>query len=86
TDNSARTFGLEENGIVNRNPAILIILPAENGFEAVRCQVPVRWSIRQGRVIATTNPAQSWNQTDRGGAELWLMSNRPLADAKGHEQ
>lgn len=59
TDNSARTFGLEDYGIVSGNPANLIILPAENGFEAVRCQVPVRWSIRQGRVIATTQPAQS---------------------------
>lgn len=83
TDNSARTFGLEEYGIVSGNPANLIILPAENGFEAVRCQVPVRWSIRQGRVIATTQPAQSWIQTDRGGEELSFMRNSPLADAKG---
>ena len=83
TDNSARTFGLEDYGIVSGNPANLIILPAENGFEAVRCQVPVRWSIRQGRVIATTQPAQSWIQTDRGGEELSFMRNSPLADAKG---
>ena len=83
TDNSARTFGLEDYGIVSGNPANLIILPAENGFEAVRCQVPVRWSIRQGRVIATTLPAQSWIQTDRGGEELSFMRNSPLADAKG---
>ena len=83
TANSARTFGLEDYGIVSGNPANLIILPAENGFEAVRCQVPVRWSIRQGRVIATTQPAQSWIQTDRGGEELSFMRNSPLADAKG---
>ena len=83
TDNSARTFGLTDYGIVSGNPANLIILPAENGFEAVRCQVPVRWSIRQGRVIATTQPAQSWIQTDRGGEELSFMRNSPLADAKG---
>ncbi len=38
TDNSARTFGLEDYGIVSGNPANLIILPAENGFEAVRCR------------------------------------------------
>ena len=78
-----QTFGLEDYGIVSGNPANLIILPAENGFEAVRCQVPVRWSIRQGRVIATTQPAQSWIQTDRGGEELSFMRNSPLADAKG---
>ncbi len=38
TDNSARTFGPEDYGIVSGNPANLIILPAENGFEAVRCR------------------------------------------------
>lgn len=83
TDNSARTFGLEDYGIVSGNPANLIILPAENGFEAVRCQVPVRWSIRQGRVIATTQPAQSWIQTDRGGEELSFMRNSPLRMQRG---
>ncbi len=83
TDNSARTFGLTDYGIVSGNPANLIILPAENGFEAVRCQVPVRWSIREGRVIATTQLAQTWIQTDRGGEELSFMRNSPLADAKG---
>jgi cytosine deaminase len=34
-------------------------LPAENGFDAVRRQVPVRYSIRQGRVIAETRPAET---------------------------
>jgi cytosine deaminase len=43
--------------------------------------VPVRWSIRQGRVIATTQLAQTWIQTDRGGEELY--EEQPLADAKG---
>ena len=83
TDNSARTFGLSDYGISTGNTANLIILPAENGFEAVRCQVPVRWSIRQGRVIATTQLAQTWIQTDRGGEELFFTRNSPSADAKG---
>jgi cytosine deaminase len=48
----------------------MIILPVESGFDAVRCQSPVRWSIRQGRVIATTQPAQTWIQTDSGGEEV----------------
>jgi hypothetical protein len=61
----------------------LVILPAENGFEAVRCQVPVRWSIRQGRVIATTQLAQTWIQTDKGGEELFFTKNNPFAEAKG---
>lgn len=59
TDNSARTFGVEDYGITEGNTANLVILPAENGFDAVRRQVPVRWSIRVGRVIATTQPAQT---------------------------
>ncbi|KJG08628.1 cytosine deaminase, partial [Raoultella planticola] len=83
TDNSARTFGLHDYGIVPGYPANLVILPAENGFEAVRCQVPVRWSIRQGRVIATTQLAQTWIQTDRGGEELFFSRNSPFTEAKG---
>lgn len=83
THNSARTFGLNDYGIATGNPANLVILPAENGFEAVRCQVPVRWSIRQGRVIATTQLAQTWIQTDKGGEELFFTKNSPFAEAKG---
>ena len=85
TENSARTFGLSDYGITTGNPANLVILPAENGFEAVRCQVPVRWSIRQGRVIATTQLAQTWVQTDRGGEELFFTRNSPFAGTKGPE-
>lgn len=70
THNSARTFGLTQYGIVPGNPANMIILPVESGFDAVRCQVPVRWSIRQGRVIASTQPAQSWVKMDSGGEEV----------------
>lgn len=70
THNSARTFGLKEYGIATGNPANMIILPVTSGFDAVRCQSPVRWSIRQGRIIATTQLAQSWVQTDSGGEEV----------------
>ena len=83
TYNSARTFGLRDYGIATGNPANLIILPAESGFEAVRRQVPVRWSIRQGRVIATTQLAQTWIQTDVGGEEVSFARNSPSADRKG---
>jgi cytosine deaminase len=64
TDNSARTFGVEEYGIEAGKPANLVILPAESGFDAVRRQVPVRWSIREGRVIATTQLSQTWVMLD----------------------
>lgn len=38
-------------------PANLLILPAENSYDAIRRQVPVRYSLRQGRVIAETKPS-----------------------------
>ncbi|WP_054177849.1 cytosine deaminase [Trabulsiella odontotermitis] len=83
THNSARTFGLNDYGIATGNPANLVILPVENGFEAVRTQSPVRWSIRQGRVIATTQLAQTWVQTDSGGEEVFFTRNSPFASDKG---
>ncbi|MEC6796667.1 cytosine deaminase [Photobacterium sp. S4TG1] len=56
--NSARTLNIQHHyGIELGKPGSLLILPAENGFDAVRRQVPVRYSIRQGKVIATTQPA-----------------------------
>ena len=64
TNNSARTFGVQEYGITEGNAANLIILPAENGFDAVRRQVPVRWSVREGKVIATTQLSQTWVMLD----------------------
>jgi Cytosine deaminase and related metal-dependent hydrolases len=64
THHSARTFGVTDYGLQPGNTANLIILPAQNGFEAVRCQVPVCWSIREGRVIARTQLAQTWVQDD----------------------
>jgi len=45
--------------------------------------VPVRWSIRQGRVIATTQLAQTWIQTDSGGEEVSFTNNSPFAERKG---
>ncbi|MGL6304057.1 cytosine deaminase [Aeromonas caviae] len=57
---SARTLNVQDHyGIEVGKPANLLILPAENGFDAVRRQVPVRYSIRHGRVIADTRPAET---------------------------
>jgi len=56
--NSARTLNIQNNyGIEEGKPGSLLILPADNGFDAVRRQVPVRYSIRYGHVIAQTQPA-----------------------------
>ncbi|MGG4663926.1 cytosine deaminase [Providencia vermicola] len=54
---SARTMNLQDYGVSEGKRASLLILPAENGFDAVRRQVPVRYSIRDGQVIANTQPA-----------------------------
>ncbi len=60
TTNSARALALTDTyGVEVGKPGNLIILPAENGFEAVRRQVPVEYSIRHGQVIAHTQPATS---------------------------
>ncbi|EGQ7693095.1 cytosine deaminase [Vibrio vulnificus] len=55
---SARTLNIQDkHGIEAGKPGSLLILPAENGFDAVRRQVPVRYSVRHGKVIAETQPA-----------------------------
>jgi cytosine deaminase len=55
TYNSAKTLHiLDRYGIEAGKPANLIILPATDGFEAIRRQVPVRYSIRQGKLISKT--------------------------------
>ena len=59
TTHSARTLQLKDYGIQCGNSANLVILPAESGFDALRRQVPVCYSIRHGRVIAETVPAAS---------------------------
>ncbi|MBM0990370.1 amidohydrolase family protein, partial [Enterobacter hormaechei] len=59
THHSARTLNLKDYGIAAGKSANLIILPAENGFDALRRQVPVRYSVRGGKVIASTKPAQT---------------------------
>ncbi|MGF7482252.1 cytosine deaminase [Providencia sp. SP181] len=54
---SARTLNLQDYGVSEGKRASLLILPAENGFDAVRRQVPVSYSIRDGQIIANTQPA-----------------------------
>lgn len=62
TNNSAKTLNLASHqyGIETGHEANLLILPAENGFDAVRRQTPVHYSIRQGKVIARTELAKSF--------------------------
>ena len=60
TENSAKTLAIQDYGISEGKSANLVILPAKNGFDAVRRQVPVRYSIRAGNIIAETQPTQSY--------------------------
>ncbi|QXB01148.1 cytosine deaminase [Aeromonas sp. FDAARGOS 1416] len=60
SSHSARTLNVQDRyGIEVGKPANLLVLPADNGFDAVRRQVPVRYSVRHGKVIAQTRPAQT---------------------------
>ena len=59
TENSAKALGLTDYGIKEGHSANFIVLPAENGFDAVRRQVPTRYSIRHGKVISETQLAKT---------------------------
>ena len=59
TENSAKALGLTDYGIKEGNSANFIVLPAENGFDAVRRQVPTRYSIRHGKVMSETQLAKT---------------------------
>lgn len=58
--NSAKALRIEHDyGIEIGKPANMIVLAAENGYDAVRRQVPVAYSIRKGRIIASTRPSET---------------------------
>lgn len=58
--NGARALQvLPEYGIEIGKPGSLIILPAENGYDAVRRQTPVQYSIRRGQVLLEASLAVS---------------------------
>ena len=60
TTNSARTLQLtDQYGIEEGKPANLILVSASNEFDAIRKQSSVSWSIREGKVIANTQPAET---------------------------
>jgi cytosine/creatinine deaminase len=60
TANSAKTLHIEEQyGIEEGKPANLIVLDAENEYEAIRKQASVLYSIRNGNIIAETKPRET---------------------------
>lgn len=59
-ENSAKALHIQDiYGIEIGKPGNLIVLPAENGYDAVRRQVPVAYVIRNGKVIASTKPSET---------------------------
>ncbi|MEM8604148.1 MAG: cytosine deaminase [Cyanobacteria bacterium P01_H01_bin.121] len=59
TTHAARTLGIESQyGIAVGQPANLIVLDAENRYEAIRKRATVETVISRGNVIATTTPPQ----------------------------
>ncbi|WP_338471182.1 cytosine deaminase [Niallia sp. XMNu-256] len=60
TKNSAKTLQIEEvYGIEEGKPANFIVLSAENEYEAIRKQAIVRYSFRNGELIAETKPSEA---------------------------
>ncbi|WP_026286157.1 cytosine deaminase [Salsuginibacillus kocurii] len=68
TANSAKTLNIEETyGVEEGKAANLIVVAAENEYEAIRKQAPVRYSIRSGQVIAETKPSETTVTLDGPG-------------------
>ncbi|QNO14563.1 cytosine deaminase [Alkalicella caledoniensis] len=70
TTNSAKVLNLEGYGIEVGNHGNLIILAAENGYEAIRRRAAVTYSIRKGKIIAKTTQPESRIYTSDGEQEI----------------
>ncbi|WP_392561411.1 cytosine deaminase [Orbus sturtevantii] len=62
TTNSAKTLNISDKkyGVHTGHDANLIILAANSGFDAVRRQTPILYSIRHGKIISRTEPAKHY--------------------------
>lgn len=64
TWNGAKTLNLEEYGIAVGKPANLIVLDANDRYDAIRRRAIVRYVISQGKLLAKTSPAEvTWQAT-----------------------
>jgi len=60
TTNGAKTLGIEnEYGVKEGNKANMIVIDSDSEYEAVRCQSPVIYSIRNGEILVKTKPAET---------------------------
>ncbi len=75
TTNSAKTLHIEDKyGIEEGKPANFIVLSAENEYEAIRKQATVRYSFRNGKIIAETKPSET--SINLGGLSEKINYNR----------
>lgn len=59
TVNGAKTLNIEEGyGLKVGNKANVIVLDTDSEYEAIRCQSPVLYSIRNGEVLIERKPAE----------------------------
>ncbi|MFD1852035.1 cytosine deaminase [Oceanobacillus bengalensis] len=60
TKNSAKTLNIEDSyGIESGKAANFIVMDAENEYEVIRKQAKVRYSFRNGKIIAETKPSET---------------------------
>ncbi|WP_087972231.1 cytosine deaminase [Oceanobacillus rekensis] len=60
TTNGAKALGIEEGyGIKEGNKANLIVIDSDSEYEAIRTQATVLYSIRNGKVMVETKPAET---------------------------
>lgn len=66
TTNSAKTLHIEDRyGIEEGKPANFIVMSAENEYETIRKQAKVRYSFRNGKIIAETKPSETMISLDQ---------------------
>ncbi|WP_449538220.1 cytosine deaminase [Ferdinandcohnia sp. Marseille-Q9671] len=66
TKNSAKTLQIEDQyGIEEGKPANFIVLSAEDEYETIRKQAKVRYSFRNGKIIAETKPSETMITLDK---------------------
>ena len=61
-------MNLQGYGLESGYAASLVILPAQSGFDAVRRQTPVQYSLREGVLIAQTQLAKTLIHLDEDHA------------------
>ncbi|PKG22935.1 cytosine deaminase [Niallia nealsonii] len=59
TINGAKTLNLQQYEIKEGSKANFIVLDTDNEYDAVRCQPSVLYSVREGKIMVETKPAET---------------------------